>query len=201
MPHKDLILSLNRIGAIKFGEFTLKSGALSPIYITLRTLISHADVMDQVAAAYVELLKPLKYDRMAALPYAAMPIVGAIAAVNHQPWIYKRKEAKGYGIKLPLEGEYTKGETVIIVDDLVAEGTSKFESIQAFEAEGLQVKDVAVLLDREQGADQALAKRGYQLHSVFKMSDVLGVLHAEKAIDDAMVAKVKDFLTANRAKA
>jgi uridine monophosphate synthetase len=199
MQHKELILSLNKINAIKFGEFTLKSGALSPIYITLRTLISYPKVMQQVAAAYVELLKPLTYDRMAALPYASMPIVGAIAAQNDQPWVYRRKEAKAYGIKVPMEGEYHKGETVVIVDDLVAEGTSKFETIQAFETEGLKITDVVVLLDREQGADKLLASKGYTLHSALKMSDILQVLSAEKVIDDAMVTKVNDFLTANRA--
>jgi len=200
VQHKDLILALNKINAIKFGEFTLKSGALSPIYITLRTLISHPDVMKQVAAAYVELLQPLTYDRMAALPYAAMPIVGAIAAQNDQPWVYRRKEAKGYGIKVPLEGEYAKGETVVIIDDLVAEGTSKFETIEAFEAESLKIKDVVVLLDRQQGAGELLASKGYRLHSALKMSDILSVLHEAGSIDDAMVTKVRDFLAANRKK-
>lgn len=200
MQYKDLIVSLNKINAIKFGEFTLKSGALSPIYITLRTLISHPEVMEQVAAAYVELLKLLTYDRMAAVPYAAMPIVGAISALNHEPWIYKRKEAKAYGIKVPMEGEYTKGETVVIVDDLVAEGTSKFETIQAFENEGLVVRDVVVLLDREQGASKLLAEKGYTLHSALKMSDILTVLHDAGTIDDAMVTKVNDFLAATQAK-
>jgi orotate phosphoribosyltransferase len=197
MQHKDLILSLNKIGAIKFGEFTLKSGALSPVYITLRTLISYPDVMEQVAAAYVELLKTLTYDRMGAVPYAAMPIVAAISAANHKPWIYRRKEVKAYGIKVPMEGEHSKGETVVIVDDLISSGASKFETIQPFEAEGLVVHDVVVLLDREQGGDKLLAEKGYKLHSVFKMSDILEVLQKEGSIDDEMVDKVKEFLAAN----
>ncbi len=198
MQHKDLILSLNKIGAIKFGEFTLKSGALSPVYISLRTLISYPEVMEQVADAYEELLKPLTYDRMAAVPYAAMPIVAAISSLNHEPWIYKRKEAKAYGIKVPMEGEYTKGETVVIVDDLISNGASKFETIQPFEEEGLIVKDVAVLLDREQGGGKLLADKGYTLHSILKMSDILTVLKSESNIDDTMVAKVTDFLSASQ---
>ncbi len=194
MQHKDLILSLNKIGAIKFGEFTLKSGAQSPVYITLRTLISYPAVMQQVAESYVALLKDLSYDRMAAVPYAAMPIVAAVSAINHQPWIYKRKEAKAYGIKVPVEGEYREGETVIIVDDLISNGSSKFETIGPFEQEGLKVKDVVVLLDRQQGGAELLAAKGYHLHAVLKMDEILHVLQTEGVITKETVERVQKFL-------
>lgn len=196
---KDLVLALNEINAIKFGEFKIKSGAISPIYITLRTLISHPRVMRQVAEAYVELLQTLSFDRMAAVPYTALPIVAAISSVNEKPWIYTRKEAKEYGIKVPMEGEYNAGETIVVVDDLVTDGASKFDVIQPFQKEGLKVQDVVVLLDREQGASERLAAQGFALHSVFTMSDILSVLKEAGVVDDQTIAAVKEFLTAHRA--
>jgi orotate phosphoribosyltransferase len=192
--HKDLVVQLSQIGGIKFGEFTLKNGMLSPIYIDLRVLVSYPKAMKTVAETYSKLLETLNYDRMAAVPYAAMPIVASISMVNQRPWIYTRKEAKDYGTKKMIEGEYKKGDTIVVVDDMTTDGTSKLEVIAPFEKEGLVVKDIAVLLDREQGAEKNLAAKGYKLHSVITLKKALEILLAEKIIDQKMHQKVLAFL-------
>lgn len=200
IDHKDLIIELNEIGAIKFGEFTLKSGAISPIYVDLRILVSYPKVMSRVAEAYAEVLEELTFDRMAAVPYAAMPIVAAVSAVNQRPWIFTRKEAKDYGTKKRIEGLYREKEKIVVVDDLTTNGASKLEVIEPFEQEGLVVEDIVVLLDREQGAAEVLRDKGYTLHSVLTMSEVLAVLKAADIINDDMLQSVKMFLEVNRAK-
>ena len=79
-------------GCIKFGEFTLKSGLKSPIYIDLRQIITYPKLLEQIGAAYLPLLKDLKFDRIAGLPYAAIPIATAISLQGNYPMIYPRKE-------------------------------------------------------------------------------------------------------------
>src|SRR5262245_24053404 len=81
-------------GCIKFGEFTLKSGLKSPIYIDLRQIITYPKLLEQIGAAYLPLLQGLKFDRIAGLPYAAIPIATAISLAGNYPMIYPRKEAK-----------------------------------------------------------------------------------------------------------
>lgn len=196
----ELVLSLQRVGAIKFGEFTLKSGIVSPIYLDLRVLVAYPDVMKQVAKAYTGLLRSLTYDRMAAVPYAALPLVAATSTENNQPWIYTRKESKDYGTKKMIEGEYRAGETIVVVDDMTTNGASKLEVIAPFEKEGLVVKDVVVLLDRQQGAGKILAKKGYNLHAVLTFDVVLDTLLSEKIIDEQMHSIVTEFLANNQAK-
>ena len=80
--------------------------------------------------------------------------------------IYPRKEAKSYGTKAEIEGEYHAGETVVVIDDLATTGGSKFEAIEKLTGAGLVVKDVVVLVDRQSGAKESLEQAGYPLHAV-----------------------------------
>ncbi len=146
---RQLALNLHSIGALKFGEFTLKSGIVSPMYLDLRLFISYPKVLKSVAKLYAQQLANLQYDRLAGVAYAALPIAGAISLELDQPWIFMRKEGlkKEYGLQKAREGSYKKGETVVMIEDLVTRATSRLEAIPAIEDHGLVVKDAVVLLD------------------------------------------------------
>ncbi len=160
-------------GCIKFGDFTLKSGLKSPIYIDLRQIITYPKLLAQIAEAYLPILQRLTFDRLAGLPYAAIPIATAISLAGNYPMIYPRKEAKSYGTKAEIEGEYHAGETAVIIDDLATTGGSKFEAIEKLTGAGLIVKDVVVLIDRQSGAKESLAQAGYSMHAVLTISALL----------------------------
>jgi uridine monophosphate synthetase len=165
--------ALLETGCVRFGQFTLKSGVTSPIYIDLRLLASQPNLLTRVASAYLPVLKGLRYDRLAALPYAALPIATAISLQIGRPMVYPRKEIKDYGTRSAVEGGFERGERVVLIDDLATTGGSKFEAIERLEAAGLEVKDVVVLIDRQGGAAQDLAEAGYRLHAVFTLSQLI----------------------------
>jgi uridine monophosphate synthetase len=188
---------LLQAGCIRFGQFTLKSGLISPIYIDLRQLISYPPLLSEVANAYIPLLKRLQFDRMAALPYAALPIATGISLQTGWPMIYPRKEAKTYGTKADIEGEYRPGERAVVIDDLATTGGSKFEAIDKLVGAGLQVQDVVVLIDRQSGASEALEKSGYRLHAVLTLAALLDYWENANRIPLAQIQAVRAFLALN----
>ncbi len=172
----QLVLDLHEIGAIQFGEFRLKSGIVSPIYLDLRLLVSHPRVLHDVALALARILETLTFDRLAAIPYAGLPIGVAVALAMNRPLIYPRRDAKDHGIARPIEGAFHKGEVAAVIDDVITTGASKIETIQPLVTAGLVVHDIVVLIDREQGGTAELGSRGYRTHAVMSLREALDIL-------------------------
>ena len=194
-PHlSSLADGLLSAGCIKFGDFTLKSGLKSPIYIDLRQLVSRPSLLRQVGEAYLPILKTLQFNRLAGLPYAAIPIATAISLAGNYPMIYPRKEAKSYGTKAEIEGEYHADETAVIIDDLATTGGSKFEAIEKLTAVGLKVKDIVVLIDRQSGAKESLEQAGFNLHAVLTISALLDHWEKTGKVEKDKIEATRDFL-------
>jgi uridine monophosphate synthetase len=189
----NIATTLVKTGCIKFGQFTLKSGLQSPIYINLRELVSHPAMLAQVARAYLPILQNLVFDRLAAIPYSALPIATTISLRSGWPLVYPRKETKAYGTLAVIEGAYQAGEQVVIIDDLATTGGSKFEAIEKLTQAGLRVKDVVVLIDRQSGARDALTQAGYNLHAVFTLAQLLDIWEAGNFISEENIAAVRKF--------
>ncbi|HEY58290.1 MAG TPA: orotidine-5'-phosphate decarboxylase [Anaerolineae bacterium] len=195
---REIARALVTTGCVRFGTFTLKSGLQSPIYLDLRLLASFPDLLAQVAAAYADLLRPLTYDRLAALPYAALPIGTAVALHTGEPLIYPRKEVKAYGTRAAIEGLHRPGERVVLLDDLATTGGSKIEAAEKLRAAGLQVSEVVVLIDRQSGARAELAPHGLRLHAVFTLTELLDLWEAEELVPTEQLAAVRRWLAASR---
>jgi len=194
-PHlSSLADELLAAGCIKFGEFTLKSGLQSPIYIDLRRIISYPRLLEQIGSAYLPVLRPLSFDRLAGLPYAAIPIATAVSLQGNYPMIYPRKEVKTYGTKAEIEGEFHAGETALVIDDLATTGGSKFEAIEKLTSAGLKVKDVVVLVDRQSGAKESLEQAGYSLHAVLTITQLLDHWEKTGKVDKDKIAESREFL-------
>lgn len=191
---RRLAMDLLESHCIRFGEFTLKSGQKSPIYLDLRRLVSYPAILKRVGQAYAEILRGLEFERLAGIPYAALPIATAASLELNVPLIYPRREAKAYGTKASIEGEFEAGEMVVVLDDLATTGDTKIETIEKLTGAGLRVCDIVVLIDRGQGAGELLARAGYQLHAVTTLPRLLELWRELNAVTLEQYDAVKKFL-------
>ena len=173
---KKLAMALYKAGCIKFGEFTLKSGMKSPFYVDLRNIVSFPKTMDFIGKTLSKKARGLKFDRIAGVPYAGIPIAVVFSLHAKKPMVYTRKERKDHGMKKMVEGIFSVGEKVLVVDDIITTGESKIEAIQPLLESGLKVKDVLVVVDREHGGKEFLEEKGFILHSAIKITEMVGFL-------------------------
>jgi len=177
--------ALFETGCIQFGEFNLASGKTSPIYIDLRRMVSFPPLLRMAVQAYIGLLQGLAGDLMAAVPYAALPVAALVSMRLNKPLIYPRKEIKTHGTGQAVEGAYQPGQSAVLLEDVVTSGGSIINAIDILRAEGLIVKDVVVLVDRQQGGHAKLAQAGLKMHAFLSIREIIENLFDQQLIDAA----------------
>ena len=185
---KSELLAMLIEKSVRRGDFTLASGAKSDLYVNCKktaldpagALLIGAVGWDLVRQTAAEL--NVQIDAIGGLTMGADPISLSIgmAAQRETPGhplqtFTVRKAAKGYGMKKLIEGNFSGGDTVVVVDDVVTTGGSTLQAIEAVEAEGGKVAFVFALVDRLEGGRQNIEARGYRVAPLFTRADVLAV--------------------------
>lgn len=177
-----LAQTLFDLGGIQFGNFTVSESAVSsPIFINPKVLISNPTalrVASKLMQQEIDLAQALRRPRVhsfstiAGVPVGGLLLATAYSLETNIPLIYARSRPEGTG-KRGIEGNYNKGDTVILIDDLITRGSSVLETTKLLEENGLVVKDVIVLIDREHGAAERLHRHNLNLISILKLNVML----------------------------
>jgi orotate phosphoribosyltransferase/uridine monophosphate synthetase len=191
------------LGGVQFGNFTVSESAVSsPVFINPKVLISHPTalrVASKLMQQEIQLAQSLRRSRVhpfnvvAGVPVGGLLLATAYSLENNTPLIYARIRPEGTG-KRGIEGRFTKGDTSLIIDDLVTQGSSVLETASLLEENGLTVKDVIVLIDREHGAAERLRRRGYNLMSILKLDVMLNHYMSKGLISDETYRTCAEYL-------
>ncbi|MFZ3382700.1 MAG: orotate phosphoribosyltransferase [Candidatus Methanoperedens sp.] len=167
--------SLKECGAIKFGDFTLASGKKSKYYIDIKKASASPRILKQIAHEISGMIKQhtIKADYIGCVALGGVPIAVAVSLETDLPLIIIRKEAKEYGTKGQIVGDFIKNSTVLMVEDVATTGGSVLKAIKLLKEEGLVIRHVIVVVDREEGATEALADEGVELIPLVRISELL----------------------------
>jgi uridine monophosphate synthetase len=182
-PYQALILELFDIGCLLFGEYVQASGATFSYYIDLRKIISNPHLFNQVLDAYGDIVRQLEFDRIAGIPYGALPTATGLALNLQRPMIFPRKEVKAHGTRRLIEGNFHPGEKVVVIDDILISGKSVMEGAEKLKSAGLKIEDIVVFIDHEGGVKDRLKENGYRAHSVLSISEITDTLYEAGRID------------------
>lgn len=187
-----LFSKLYQLRAIQFGQFTLKSGKISPIYLNFRKIISHPDLLELAGRLIYEKMKEISFDYLCGVPYTALPIACAISFKHQIPMVLRRKEKKEYGTKEMIEGDYRVPAACVIIEDVITSGASILETVQDLRSVGFEVKHAFALLNRGQ-VNQPLESSHIQTHALIDLPSVLHYL-----IDENIMTKPEEIQIAKQ---
>jgi len=196
------------LGSLQFGDFTLGRTTLhSPVYVNVRLLISKPKALRRAARLIYHDVRTLQrmlhprvapFDRVAGIPFGGLHLATVFSLIADVPMVYVHP-SKDRDASTPfIEGTYERGETVLLIDDLVTGGGNIIETAAVLGMAGLKVKDVVVLLDRHEGARDRLKANGYNLISILGLETMLNYLMASGKIEEDWYRKSIDYILSRR---
>jgi len=146
--------------ALLTGEFTLSSGRKSNYYLDKYRIETRPDILHAVAEGLIPKI-PSNTDILAGPELGAIPLVTAVGLKTGIPFLLVRKKAKEYGTKNVVEGLYEKGQNVVLIEDVLTTGTQAVTAADSLRELGLNVLKIVCVVDREEGAREAVESAGY----------------------------------------
>ena len=139
-------------GIVKYGKFKLKSGQESNYYVDIKSSISKPELFKKITREFSCMIDDIKHHSnlcICGVPHGAVPFASALSYETSIPMIMLRKDVKTHGTRQQIEGEYSKGTCVILIEDVTTTGTSLINAAQALKDNGLNVIKMLCIANEE----------------------------------------------------
>ena len=153
------------------GSFTLRSGRTSSWYIDKYRFTTQPNVLAELAELAAAAL-PDGTDRVAGAELGGVPLAAAVSMAANLPSLFVRNQMKDYGTSQRFEGVLEAGDGVVLLEDIATSGGQAIEAARDLEAAGAKVLLILVMVDRLQGAKEAVEAAGFTFASVFDVRDL-----------------------------
>jgi uridine monophosphate synthetase len=172
---KELIKQLLNKNIVEYGDFTLKSGKKSSIYVDLRKLISHPKLLKTVCTEINNKIDDSSntFNALVGVPTGGYSFTQTCSILANKPCLFLRKDAKDHGKKKLLEGEWKKGDKIVLIEDVITTGTSLLETIHIVQEMGLIIEKIIVVLKRsDEGIKNILNKTNISVEYLFSLEEL-----------------------------
>jgi len=193
---KEFATFLHQNDIIKFGDFTLASGKKSSYYVDLRLVPSYPiEFRKMVKYLENEITQDIgldNFDSIVSVPTGGLVIASALAIETIKPLIYVRSKPKDYGTSKSVEGKIHDGMNVVMIDDVATTGGSVVNAIKSLKEVDISIKDAYVIVNRMEGAEEALLELGIKMHSILNILQITEALYEQNLVDEDILEKVKN---------
>lgn len=175
MNNNEIGDTLQRCEVIKFGDFALISGNKSRYYVDMKKAVTKPEILKLICRHITDVIidHDVQADYIACVELGAVPIGVTMSVWTGLPLVIIRKEQKSYGLKNRIVGDIEKGKTALLIEDVTTTGGSVISAVRALRDEGLVVRKVISVVDRDEGAEDELGKEGLDLISLVRAKTLL----------------------------
>ena len=164
---------IERIAALAIlrGDFTLRSGRKSTYYVDKYRFSTQPDVLSELGKLFAQHLTP-QTTRIAGAELGAVSLAASASIASGKPFVIVRNQKKDYGTSKLVEGILEKGDSVLLVEDILPTGGQVLEAARTLTEAGATVERIVGVIDRLEGARQNIEAAGYQMESLFTITDL-----------------------------
>lgn len=157
--------------AVLRGSFTLRSGRTSGYYIDKYQFLSRPEIVSELGTRIAARL-PQGVTRLAGAELGGIPLVTAVSMASGLPCVFVRNSKKDYGTARQIEGRLERGDRVVVVEDIATTGGQAIEAVKALAEAGAAILGIIAVVDRQEGAREAIERAGIAFDALFTKSDL-----------------------------
>lgn len=186
----SFVLQLFALRAMKLGTFTLKNEVTVPLKIELSALLASPPALESLGRLLAEKAARYEVPLLCGASNIGLVLATLVSTMQQIPLVMHRKGALH---SAQIDGVFKTGSRCLLISDLFEPRADLFDTLDALEEEGFEVRDVLVVFDWQRGGKDKLRQRGIQLHSLMTVSGAVEILSDAGKIDGARAKLLSDF--------